>query len=146
APIVEAVFGEIPTSDPRHVPIAIADRTARRADPVMRAVEFVLRLPEAKLPLSEVLDFLDLPVVARKLGLKPSQVPVLREWIEGAGARWGLDATHRAQLGLGAAGEQNTWWFGLRRMLLGYMTGDAAATDTIEPYAEVGGLEADAVG
>lgn len=146
APIVEAVFGEIPPSDPRHVPIAIADRTARRADPVMRAVEFVLRLPEAKLPLSEVLDFLDLPVVARKLGLKPTQVPVLREWIEGAGIRWGLDATHREQLGLGAAGEQNTWWFGLRRMLLGYMTGDAAATDTIEPYAEVGGLEADAVG
>jgi exodeoxyribonuclease V gamma subunit len=146
APIVEAVFGEIPPKDPRYLPIAIADRTARREDPVVRAVEFVLRLPEAKLLLSEVLDFLDLPVVARKLGLKLSQGPVLRAWIEGAGVRWGLDVSHREQLGLGAAGEQNTWWFGLRRMLLGYLTGDAAATDAIEPYPEIGGLEAEAVG
>lgn len=146
APIVEAVFGDIPPTDPRHLPIAIADRTARRADPLVRALEFVLRLPEAKLPLREVLDFLDLPVVARRLGLKPSQMPVLREWIVGAGVRWGLDHEHREQLGLGAAGEQNTWWFGLRRMLLGYLAGDAAATQTIEPYPEVGGLEANAVG
>lgn len=146
APIVDAVFGQIPPSDPRHLPIAIADRTARRAEPLVRALEFLLRLPEARLPLSEVLDFLDLPLVARRLGLKPAQLPVLRAWIEGAGIRWGLDAGHRAQLGLGAAGEQNTWWFGLRRMLLGYLTGDAAAIDGIEPCPEVGGLEAEAVG
>lgn len=146
APVVEAVFGEIPPGDPRHVPVAIADRTARRADPLVRALEFVLRLPEAKLPLSEVLDFIDLPVVSRRLGLKPSQLPALRDWIQGAGVRWGLDHAHRAQLGLGAAGEQNSWWFGLRRMLLGYLAGDAAATDTIEPFVEVGGLEAEAVG
>lgn len=146
APIVEAVFGEVPPGDPRHVPIAIADRTARRADPLVRALEFVLQLPESKLPLSDVLDLLDLPVVSRRLGLTPAQVPVLRGWIEGAGIRWGLDGAHRAQLGLGAAGEQNTWWFGLRRMLLGYLSGDAAGTQAIEPYPEVGGLEAEAVG
>ena len=58
-------------------------------------------------------------------------------------------------LGLGASGEQNTWLFGLRRMLLGYASGDGgigagrgvvaatgAAFQGIQPYGEVGGLDA----
>ncbi|PSJ20053.1 hypothetical protein CVH10_19630, partial [Halomonas sp. ND22Bw] len=43
---------------------------------------------------------------------------------------------------------QNTWRFGLQRMLLGYANGEAddGAFDGIEPYAEVGGLEASVAG
>jgi exodeoxyribonuclease V gamma subunit len=56
--------------------------------------------------------------------------------------RWGLDQQHRAGLGLGSAGEQNSWLFGIRRMLLGYATGAGPSFGDIEPYAEVGGLDA----
>jgi exodeoxyribonuclease V gamma subunit len=56
--------------------------------------------------------------------------------------RWGLDQHHRAGLGLGSAGEQNSWLFGIRRMLLGYATGAGPSYAGIEPYAEVGGLDA----
>jgi exodeoxyribonuclease V gamma subunit len=41
----------------------------------------------------------------------------------GSGIRWGLDEAHRENLGLSACGDQNTGWFGLRRMLLGYAAG-----------------------
>src|SRR5476649_2599001 len=44
--------------------------------------------------------------------------------------------------GLGAAGEQNSWLFGVRRMLLGYASGGDAAFAGIEAYGEVGGLDA----
>jgi exodeoxyribonuclease V gamma subunit len=56
--------------------------------------------------------------------------------------RWGLDQRHRAGLGLGSAGEQNSWLFGIRRMLLGYATGPGPSFNDIEPYPEVGGLDA----
>jgi exodeoxyribonuclease V gamma subunit len=70
----------------------------------------------------------------------------------GAGIRWGLNDAHRSDLGLGACGDQNSAWFGLRRMLLGYASGAVPVTthlpelETIEPYAEVGGLEAELAG
>jgi exodeoxyribonuclease V gamma subunit len=70
----------------------------------------------------------------------------------GAGIRWGLNDAHRSDLGLGACGDQNSAWFGLRRMLLGYASGAVPVPmhlpelDTIEPYAEVGGLEAELAG
>ena len=70
----------------------------------------------------------------------------------GAGIRWGLNEAHRNDLGLAACGNQNSAWFGLRRMLLGYASGAVAADEPtaalhgIEPYAEVGGLEAELAG
>ncbi len=61
----------------------------------------------------------------------------LGHWIEGASVRWGLDQEHRSALGLGSAGEQNAWIFGVRRMLLGYASGAGANFQHIEPYPEV---------
>ena len=42
--------------------------------------------------------------------------------------------------------EQNTWMFGLRRMLLGYAVGTNTPWRQIAPYDEIGGLEAALVG
>ena len=66
----------------------------------------------------------------------------------GAGIRWGLHGAQREPLGLAACGEQNTAWFGLQRMLLGYAAGvlddstEAEGWQGMEPYVEVGGLDA----
>ena len=59
----------------------------------------------------------------------------------------GLHAAHRCSLGLPAAPEGNTWLFGLRRMLLGYAVGGTAgAWNDIEPFDEIGGLDAALLG
>src|SRR3546814_2318144 len=63
-----------------------------------------------------------------------------------AGIRWGLSAEHRAGLGLPAELEQSSWRFGLRRMLLGCAVGCSDAYDSIEPYDEIGGLDAALIG
>ncbi|KAB0571535.1 exodeoxyribonuclease V subunit gamma, partial [Ideonella dechloratans] len=42
--------------------------------------------------------------------------------------------------------EQNSWRFGLRRMLLGYAVGSTNACEGIEPYDEIGGLDAALIG
>ena len=80
--------------------------------------------------------------IAARFGLASDDLPRLTQWIEGAGIRWGLSQSHRAELGLTACGEQNSWLFGLERMLLGYANGYDGPFAGIEPFAEVGGLDA----
>ncbi|HZX26771.1 MAG TPA: exodeoxyribonuclease V subunit gamma [Telluria sp.] len=139
---IHAVFDQHRRSDPRWIPFEIGDVRDRSADPLLVALEWLLRLPQQRCRQSEVRDLLDVPAIAARFGLADDDLPVLGQWIEGAGVRWGLDREHRAGLGLGAAGEQNAWMFGVRRMLLGYASGAGGAFGDIEPYAEVGGLDA----
>jgi exodeoxyribonuclease V gamma subunit len=139
---IHAVFGQHRRSDARHIPFAIGDVNDRSVNPLLVALEWLLRLPQQRCRQSEVRDLLDVPALARRFGLRDDDLPTLGVWIEGAGVRWGLDQPHRAGLGLAPAGEQNAWIFGLRRMLLGYASGDAVTYNGIEAYGEVGGLDA----
>lgn len=139
---VHAVFDQHRPSDPRHIPFEIGDVKDRSVNPLLVAMEWLLRLPQQRCRQSEVRDLLDVPAVAARFGIEDNDLTLLGHWIEGASVRWGLDARHREGLGLGSAGEQNSWLFGIRRMLLGYATGAGASFAGIEPYAEVGGLDA----
>jgi exodeoxyribonuclease V gamma subunit len=139
---VHAVFDQHKRNDPRHIPFEIGDVKDRSVNPLLVAMEWLLRLPQQRCRQSEVRDLLDVPAVAARFGLDEDDLPTLGRWIEGASVRWGLDQRHRAGLGLGSAGEQNSWLFGIRRMLLGYATGAGPSFGDIEPYAEVGGLDA----
>ena len=146
APAIRAVFGQYGRDDARHIPFDIADLQARGNNPLVVALEWLLRAPAQRFGVSELRDLLDVPAIARRFGLAPEALPGLAAWIEGAGVRWGLHADQRASLGLGACGDQNSWHFGLNRMLLGFATGDAPAFDGITPFDEVGGLDAASVG
>ena len=139
---VHAVFDQHKRNDPRYIPFEIGDVKDRSVNPLLVALEWLLRLPQQRCRQSEVRDLLDVPAVAARFGLEEADLPILGHWIEGASVRWGLDQRHRAGLGLGSAGEQNSWLFGVRRMLLGYATGHGASFRDIEPYPEVGGLDA----
>lgn len=145
APHIEAVFGRLPAGDPRHLPWSVADQSARRSAPLIVALAHLLALPESRFAVSDILDLLDVPALRRRFGLDDDGLPTLRRWIEGAGIRWGLDGAQKLGLGLPAL-EQNSWRFGLRRMLLGYAVGDGESLDGIAPYAEIGGLDAAQIG
>ncbi|MDB5907609.1 MAG: recC [Massilia sp.] len=139
---IHAVFDQHKRSDPRFIPFQIGDVKDRSVNPLLVALEWLLRLPQQRCRQSEVRDLLDVPALAARFGLAAEDLATLGLWIEGASVRWGLDQQHRDGLGLGAAGEQNAWIFGVRRMLLGYASGAGASFGGIEPYAEVGGLDA----
>ncbi|WP_250633258.1 exodeoxyribonuclease V subunit gamma [Pinirhizobacter soli] len=145
APYIEAVFGRIDVDDPRFIPFTMADRQARGNVPLVMALEHLLGLDQSRFAVSELLDLIDVPAVRRRFGLADDDLPTLRRWIEGAGVRWGLHGEQRAWIGLPPL-KQNSWRFGLRRMLLGYAVGEGEALDGIEPYDEVAGLDAALVG
>lgn len=153
---IRAVFGQYGRHDARHIPFDIADLSASDNNPLVAALQWLLRLPQQRCRLSELRDLLDVPAVAARFGLDAEDLPQLSAWMAGAGIRWGLNAEQRGALGLAACGEQNSAWFGLHRMLLGFASGsgafdagaagDATGLAQIEPYAEVGGLGAELAG
>lgn len=149
APSIRAVFGQHPRGHNRHIPWGIADQKSRRHQPILVALDWLLQAPQQRFGASEVRDLLDVPSLARRHGVAAEDLPKLVAWMEGAGIRWGLNTAHRQSLGLAASGDQNSWAFGLRRMLLGYATGPLERADGfagVEPYAEIAGLSAGLAG
>lgn len=146
APHIEAIFGRFSVGDRRHIPFHVADRSARQRNPLLAGLERLMNLPQSRLGVSELLDLLDIPALRARFRLDESDLPLLRQWIEGANIRWGLHAEQRAGLGLPEGLEQNTWEFGLHRMLLGFASGDSGPWQGVEPFDDIGGLESSLVG
>jgi exodeoxyribonuclease V gamma subunit len=146
APHIRAVFGQLERDDRRFIPFTLTDQGQRGRDPLLIAVEHLLKLPDSRFPVSEILDLLDVPALRARFAVDEADLPTLHRWIEGAGIRWGMNAEQRADLGLPEELEQNSWRFGLRRMLLGYAVGRSDACEGIEPYDEIGGLDAALIG
>ena len=148
-PHIEAVFGLYGPDDKRHLPYFIVDRGASRANTVVDAVRQLLSLPVTRMTLGQVLDLLDIAAVRKRFDLDEDGIAVLRQWVDGAKVRWGLDPRHRETLGLpmhAALADLHTWKFGLQRMLLGYATGDVDSWNDIAPFGDVSGLNASLVG
>ena len=131
APYIDAVFSshKARTHDGQkehgeyHIPWAIADQSMAQEDPLTDSFLRLLNLPQSRLLMSDVQDWLDVPAIRTRFELSEDDLPVLRDWLGRAGIRWGLDAHHREQLGLPAF-EQNSWRKGLRQLLLGLMLPD----------------------
>jgi exodeoxyribonuclease V gamma subunit len=120
APAIEAVFGS--ASSP--IPYRVSDRGPRTGAEVVDAFDRVLDLLAGRMKAPDVVDLLGIGAVRNRFGIAPGDLDLLREWIREAGIRWGVDADHRAATGLPAL-DQNTWRFGLDRLLLGYALDDA---------------------
>ncbi|MCS3423183.1 exodeoxyribonuclease V gamma subunit [Rahnella sp. BIGb0603] len=146
APHIQAVFGLMERSDPRYIPFTVADQGPRQNNPLLGALESLLTLPQSRFAVSDLLDLLDVPSVRQRFGIGEEQLPLLHRWISAANVRWGLHAEQRQSLELPLSPEQNSWFFGLQRMLLGYAVGSGDAWQGIEPLDEIGGLEAALIG
>lgn len=144
SPYIEAVFSSV--SSERYIPYSISDRSSRQESPLLLSFEKLLRLHHARLTVSEVLELLEVPAVMRRFDIDDADFQRLRLWIDQVNIRWGLDAEQRSLWDLPLF-EQNSWRFGLRRMLSGYALGDSALMwQGIAPFSEIEGLEAELLG
>lgn len=144
APHIQAVFGRFAPGQTRQVPYSVADTTPRQS-PLAQALGQLLMLPGARATLADWVGLFEVAAVRQRFGLSPADIEQLQDWLALAGVRWGLDAAHRQAWGIpdGVAGlDQNTWAFGLRRLLLGYATGSAQAWQDTLAQPAVGGLDA----
>jgi exodeoxyribonuclease V gamma subunit len=138
-PFVQAVFGS-PEDESCAIPFSVADRGARRQSQIIATFLQLLGLPDTRFGAATVLGLLETPAVRERFGLSELDLGTIREWIEGTNIRWGIDAAHRARLGLPELAG-NTWRDGLDRLLLGYaMAGrDGRLLEGILPFDDLEG-------
>jgi exodeoxyribonuclease V gamma subunit len=123
APAIEAVFAEASPRDDRAIPFRIADRRTVRASEIAEAFFALLELLDSRLMLSGVLDFLHRGSVRARFGIAELEIDRLQHWLVSAGARWAIDADHRASFGQPHFAE-NSLRFALDRLLSGYAAVD----------------------
>lgn len=121
SPLIEAVFDRPlggDNSQARPIPYRIADRSSLSENAVARAFRMFLDLMGSRFQASAVLDLLDHAPVQAAFGMDETHVEQAASWVREAPIRWGIDAAHRASFDLPPL-DENTWRFGLRRLLLG---------------------------
>ncbi len=117
APYIEAVFGgEAGTKT--FIPFNVSD-TQEIEKPLTDGFFGLLGLSDKRFRASHIISLLDEPVIRARFGISDDDTSIIREWINTACIRWGIDAENRKGLGFDATGE-NTWRAGLDRLLLGY--------------------------
>jgi exodeoxyribonuclease V gamma subunit len=107
APLVEAVFSELQGDDVRaaqrpgrvgipRIPFRIRDRAIRSTNPVARVLILLLQMGAGRASMTQVVELLNQWPMQRAWGLDAGDVAQVEDHLRRAGARWGLDARHRA--------------------------------------------------
>lgn len=139
APVIEAVLGPSveghPAGGTPGLRYRIADRSLRRATPLLEAVDRLLALVAGRFDIASVLDLIALVPVRTRFGLSDDDVARIGEWAVQANVRWGLDEHQRDRAGLPAEFDTNTWRAALDRLLMGVAVADADQLDVGEVVA-----------
>ena len=148
SPAIQAVFGNAPGE--RFIPYSISDRSADQESPILNAFMQLVNLPNTRCLASELLELLETPAILARFGLSEDDFIQAKQWVEESGIRWGLNETTGGEFDLPETA-QNTWQFGIQRMLLGYAMPESAGlflTDSgaLAPYNEVQGMGAELAG
>ena len=149
---IQAVFGNAPNE--RFIPYSISDRSVDQENPILQAFMNLLALPKLRCQASELLELLEVPAVMARFGIKPEEFERVTSWVEQVGIRWGLDERTAQQFELPDQ-KNNTWLFGIERMLLGYAISEQAglydgfndqSQCVIAPFDEAQGMDAELAG
>ncbi|WP_202845033.1 exodeoxyribonuclease V subunit gamma [Luteimonas saliphila] len=151
-PYLDAVFGGRGHGDAgfnQSIPYAVADASPLAGEPLADVFLRLLALPVARFGLVETLDLLASAPLAEAAALDAAAFDRLHVWLHAAGARWGIDAAHRARLEA-PADDAYTWAFALDRLLLGHATGSdvpiaGADGQSVAPMPELEGGALDAL-
>lgn len=146
APFIDALFG-VPENPKHKIPYSIADREVRAESGIIDTFFRILEILPGRFTASEVLAILESSSVQSCFQIAPTEMETIRVWIDDCAIRWGIDAQHRARLGLPAFAE-NSWRHGLDRMLLGCALRPEKRElfNAILPFDEIEGSSAELLG
>jgi len=139
APYIRAVF-DTPESDLARIPYSLADQSSRTRSKVIDVFLRVIELGISNFANSRVLDVLESELVRTRFELTALDLERIRRWVDDSGIIRGLDAAHRARLGLAGSAEFS-WAHGTATWILGYaMNGEGRRLYAeLLPYTEMEG-------
>ncbi|RNL60599.1 exodeoxyribonuclease V subunit gamma [Nocardioides marmoriginsengisoli] len=127
APLISGAFGlgdAVAGSHPGHqLRVMLADRSAQQTNPLLAVLSQLVDLADGRAEASRVLDLLAAEPVRRRFGFSESDLETMTSWVAESGIRWAWDVEGRQRYGL-ADFPQNTWRFGLDRILTGVALSD----------------------
>lgn len=127
APFIEAVFQN-------KLPFSITDRPVVDESSILVAFQKLISLPDMRLTATEVMDFLEVPAIAKRFELGESDLSRLQIWIRNSGIRYEIDGQSKQANWNLPDDDYNTWRFGLDRLLMGLaMESDAGLYRDVAP-------------
>jgi exodeoxyribonuclease V gamma subunit len=151
APLITAGFGLGDLGENGHpahrLRVRLADRSLTQTNPLLGVAAQLLELAGGRATASQVLDLAQAKPVRRRFAFTDDDLATITAWVRESGARWAFDQDHREAFGL-AAYLQNTWRFGLDRVLGGVaMSADSRAwIGTALPLDDVGSTRIELAG
>jgi exodeoxyribonuclease V gamma subunit len=141
APLITAAFGlgDVEGGHPAHqLRVQLADRALSSTNPLLGVAAQLLDIAGSRATASAVLDLAQSPTVRRRFGFVDDDLDALADWVRESGVRWGFDADHREPFGVRYL--QNTWQFGIDRVLAGVAMSDDSQSwlGTALPLDDVG--------
>ncbi len=142
APLIVAGFGlgdVVTGAHPAHqLRVKLADRALTQTNPLLGVARQLLGLAGGRATASEVLNLAEAAPVRSRFGFTDDDLDTIGDWVRESNIRWGFDRDHRQPYGVDFL--QNTWRFGIDRVLAGVaMSDDSHAwLDTTLPLDDVG--------
>lgn len=142
APLIVADFGLgdiVPGAHPAHrLRVRLADRSLVQTNPLLGVAAKLLTLAASRVTATEVLDLAHLAPVRARFAFTDDDLETITRWVQEANIRWGFDQQHRAPFGIPFI--QNTWRFGIDRVLAGVAMSDDSKEwlDVTLPLDDVG--------
>ena len=141
APLIVAGFGlgdMIHGVHPAHrLRVRLADRSLVQTNPLLGVASQLLALAGGRATSSEVLNLAATAPVRARFEFSDDDLEDITRWVREANIRWGFNSEHRQPFGVDFI--QNTWRFGIDRVLAGVaMSDDSHAwIDTTLPLDDV---------
>jgi exodeoxyribonuclease V gamma subunit len=128
APFIQSVFSN-------NLAYRIADRSSAENSTLLSSFMNLLNLPELRLSGPDVLDLLEVPAIMRHFDLTQENLETISYWVNESGIRWELSGKDKQDYWNLPPEDQNSWKFGINRLLLGFaMSPDQGSWDGILPF------------
>jgi len=142
APLIVAGFGlgdVVAGGHPAHrLRVKLADRALTQTNPLLAVASQLLAMADGRATASEVLNLAETAPIRYRFGFTDDDLEAIKDWVREANIRWGFDREHRRPYGVDFV--QNTWRFGIDRVLAGVAMSQDSRTwlDTTLPLDDVG--------
>ena len=138
APYIKAVFDR--RDNERSIPYSIGDVVAAHEGQVIPVFIKILSMIGTVFKKSDILSIFEKESVYKKFRVKKDDLETIKTAVEDSGVRWGVDRRFREKMDFPPY-EQNSWRFGIDRMILGYaMKGQGKKVFSgVMPYDEIEG-------
>lgn len=154
AQAIEGVFGS--SLSQIRLPFSVCDKPKAASHPLLASFRALLDIDSSRFRASEIVAWLSVPATRRAFELTEQDLANIKVWVQASGIRWGLDESTRERFQVGSYG-QNTWRFGMNRLLLGLAQpnedalfrasfGEKGQAQAIAPYGDLEGQGAQALG